>query len=224
MIKIGYWFFKGRAEICKTVATFLEIPFEEVDYTDFKDWFANAKFSLGLDFPNLPYLIDGNVKVTESPAISIYLVNKANKPELLGTTALERAHVRMLCDIFESVGYEIPAIARKEGGKELLCALDESNPHMMKLAQAEEYLGDKKWFLGDKISLADAIAAWPLYMSDLMIRSAGGTSMFVRFPKLGALLKRFHDLPQIKARRESEAYKNRPVTFVKMVPFPVLEN
>ena len=34
------------------------------------------KFKLGLDFPNLPYLIDGNIKVTQSNAILRYLGRK----------------------------------------------------------------------------------------------------------------------------------------------------
>ncbi len=32
-------------------------------------WFKDAKFTLGLDFPNLPFYIDGSTKVTQSMAI-----------------------------------------------------------------------------------------------------------------------------------------------------------
>ena len=42
---------------------------------DLSDW-TNVKFKLGLDFPNLPYLIDGNIKVTQSNAILRYLGRK----------------------------------------------------------------------------------------------------------------------------------------------------
>ena len=34
------------------------------------------KFRIGLDFPNLPYFIDGDVKVTESKSIMKYIAKK----------------------------------------------------------------------------------------------------------------------------------------------------
>jgi len=37
-----------------------------------------------LDFPNLPYLIDGNVKLTESLNILVYVAHKSGKLDLLG--------------------------------------------------------------------------------------------------------------------------------------------
>lgn len=40
--------------------------------------------SLGLEFPNLPYLIEGDFKLTESSAIVSYIVEKSGKCELLG--------------------------------------------------------------------------------------------------------------------------------------------
>ena len=47
-------------------------------------WFMEDKKNIGLDFPNLPYLIDGEIKITESLNILTYLPNRFNKPELLG--------------------------------------------------------------------------------------------------------------------------------------------
>ena len=46
---------------------------------------AEKKFNLGLEFPNLPYLVDGELRMTESFAIYLYLMNKY-VPELLGKT------------------------------------------------------------------------------------------------------------------------------------------
>ena len=36
-------------------------------------WFGDKKTNMGLDFPNLPYLIDGDVKVTQSVAVYRHL-------------------------------------------------------------------------------------------------------------------------------------------------------
>ena len=42
-----------------------------------------VKFDKGLDFPNLPYIIDGEFKLCESMAIYMYLAHKYSK-SLLG--------------------------------------------------------------------------------------------------------------------------------------------
>ena len=48
------------------------------------------KLSLKTEFPNLPYLLDGDLVVSESEAIFVHLIVKANKPELMGLTNLTR--------------------------------------------------------------------------------------------------------------------------------------
>lgn len=42
---------------------------------DRSDW-LNEKETLGLDFPNLPYMIDGDLRITQSHAILTYLARK----------------------------------------------------------------------------------------------------------------------------------------------------
>uniref|UniRef100_A0A8D2I2D6 glutathione transferase n=1 Tax=Urocitellus parryii TaxID=9999 RepID=A0A8D2I2D6_UROPR len=46
------------------------------DY-DRSQWLSD-KFKLSLDFPNLPYLIDGVQKITQSSAILRYIARKHN--------------------------------------------------------------------------------------------------------------------------------------------------
>ena len=62
-----------------------------------KDGWFNVKPTLGLAFPNLPYLIDqeAGVNVTETFAIHQYLAAKYS-PDLLGKTPAEQAHIAML--------------------------------------------------------------------------------------------------------------------------------
>jgi glutathione S-transferase len=50
----------------------------------------DQKGTLGLDFPNLPYFIDEDVKITEHMAIHQYVADKY-MPELLGRTLEEKA-------------------------------------------------------------------------------------------------------------------------------------
>ena len=60
-----------------------------------KSAWLDVKFTLGLDFPNLPYVIDGDYKITESIAIHRYLADKYC-PSLLGNNTEHRAEVTML--------------------------------------------------------------------------------------------------------------------------------
>ncbi|KAH9580278.1 Glutathione S-transferase Mu 4, variant 2 [Schistosoma haematobium] len=57
------------------------------------DVWRNEKFNLGLEFPNLPYYIDGDVKLTQSMAILRYIADKHN---MLGGCPKERAEISML--------------------------------------------------------------------------------------------------------------------------------
>ena len=61
---------------------------------DRSEW-LNEKEHLGMEFPNLPYLFDENVKITETLAIMQYIAKKW-KPELLGRNAAEVGRIHML--------------------------------------------------------------------------------------------------------------------------------
>ena len=58
---------------------------------DQSEW-LKQKENLGLDFPNLPYFIDNDTKITESSAIMRYIARK-HQPDLLGRNEQEKALV-----------------------------------------------------------------------------------------------------------------------------------
>ena len=78
MLKLGYWNIRGLAQPIRLLLEYTEIPWVDELYKqegpnsskpfDKSCWF-NVKNSLGLDFPNLPYLIDEqtNFKLCQSP-------------------------------------------------------------------------------------------------------------------------------------------------------------
>ncbi len=61
---LGYWGFRGYGQIARLLLAYAKANWEEVTYTDGDKWFKEDKINLGLAFPNLPYLIDGDFSVT----------------------------------------------------------------------------------------------------------------------------------------------------------------
>ena len=69
MLQLGYWDIRGYGEPSRLILKYFGVEFNDVRYgfgenNDRKPW-LDVKFKLGLDFPNLPYLIDGDFKITQ---------------------------------------------------------------------------------------------------------------------------------------------------------------
>ena len=71
-----------------------------------------------LPLPNLPYLIDGDFKLTESTAIVRYIPRKFGKPELLGKTVEDQARVDQLFAYFGELNTAFGTALRGEGFQE----------------------------------------------------------------------------------------------------------
>jgi glutathione S-transferase len=82
-VVLGYWNVRRRGQYIRHLLAYTGIDFTEVQYSNSDKW-LNDKHNLGLEFPNLPYLIDGDFKLTESAAIARYIILKSGKTELLG--------------------------------------------------------------------------------------------------------------------------------------------
>ena len=102
--KLGYWKIRGLAHQIRLILVYLNVDFEDVMYEcgdapgyDRSCW-TDVKFTLGMDFPNLPYYIDGDLKFSESGAITRYICAKYN-PDLLGRSSEELAMVEMVNNI-----------------------------------------------------------------------------------------------------------------------------
>ena len=81
--------------------------------TEYKDevtgegW-GDQKFKLGLDFPNLPYFIDGELKLTQSDAILRHI---GRKNDLFGKSPNEMAEIDMVIDTAKDFKLAIAKIA-----------------------------------------------------------------------------------------------------------------
>jgi glutathione S-transferase len=64
-----------------------------------------VKYTLNFAFPNLPYLIDGEFKLTEQVAIMNYIVSKAGREDLNGKDK-ERFLVDELKSMIEEINFK----------------------------------------------------------------------------------------------------------------------
>merc|ERR1739848_252002 len=67
---LGYWAIRGLASPIRYLLEYVGAEYEETRYESGDKWFP-VKFDLGLDFPNLPWFEDGDVKINQSGAIPV---------------------------------------------------------------------------------------------------------------------------------------------------------
>ncbi|XP_060057922.1 glutathione S-transferase-like isoform X2 [Erinaceus europaeus] len=159
VMTLGYWDLRGLTLPIRMLLEYTDTKYEEKMYTigdapdyDRSQW-LNEKFKLGLDFPNLPYLIDGTHRLTQSNAILRYIARKHN---LCGETEEERILVDVLENQFKDTRMQLIRLCYNPDFEKLKPEFLEGLPEKMK--QFSEFLGKRLWFAGDKLTFVDFLA------------------------------------------------------------------
>lgn len=106
--KLGYWKVRGRGQVPRLLLAYSGVDFEECNYTlGGPEWGEQDKKNMGLNFPNLPYLLDGDYNITESSAIPRYIIKRWGKTDLLGKELRERAKIESFISIFNETASAI---------------------------------------------------------------------------------------------------------------------
>ncbi|XP_028613090.1 glutathione S-transferase Mu 2 isoform X2 [Grammomys surdaster] len=173
------------------------------DY-DRNQWLSE-KFKLGLDFPNLPYLIDGSHKVTQSNAILRYLGRKHN---LCGETEEENIRVDILENQVMDTRMQLAMVCYSPDFEKKKPEYLESLPEKMKLYS--EFLGKQPWFAGNKITYADFLVYDILDQHRIF-----EPKCLDAFPNLKDFIVRFEGLKKISDYMKSSRFLSKPI-FAKM--------
>ncbi|XP_075396405.1 glutathione S-transferase Mu 1-like isoform X1 [Tenrec ecaudatus] len=206
-IILGYWDVRGLAHCIRLLLEYTDSDYEEKTYIyggapdyDKSQW-LNEKFKLGFDFPNLPYLIDGPHKITQSNAILRYLGRKHN---LCGEA--EEAKIRV--DIMENQAMDtrmdLARVCYSPDFEKLKPQYLEALPGKIKLYS--QFLGKQPWFAGDKITFVDFLA-----YDALDIHRVFEPKCLDAFPNLKDFMARFEGLPKIAAYMKSSKFLPRPL-------------
>ncbi|XP_005338155.2 glutathione S-transferase Mu 1 [Ictidomys tridecemlineatus] len=204
---LGYWNIRGLAHPIRLLLEYTDSSYEEKKYTmgdapdyDRSQW-LNEKFKLGLDFPNLPYLIDGPHKITQSNAILRYLARKHN---LCGETEEEKIRVDILENQVVDVRMHFIMLCYNPDFEKKKPEYLETLPEKMKLFS--QFLGKRPWFAGDKITYVDFITYDVLDQHRVF-----EPKCLEAFPNLKDFMSRFEGLKKISAYMKSNRFLPTPL-------------
>ncbi|XP_012662202.1 glutathione S-transferase Mu 1-like [Otolemur garnettii] len=208
---LGYWDIRGLAHAIRLLLEYTDSSYEEKIYVmgdapdyDRSQW-LKEKFKLGLDFPNLPYLIDGPHKITQSNAILRYIACKHN---LCGETEEEKIRVDILENQTMDTRMQLARVCYSPDFEKLKPDLLKEIPEKMKLYS--EFLGTRPWFVGDKITFVDFLAYDVLDMHRIF-----EPKCLDAFPNLKDFMARFEGLKKISAYMKRGQFVQGPL-FGKM--------
>uniref|UniRef100_L7M496 Glutathione S-transferase n=1 Tax=Rhipicephalus pulchellus TaxID=72859 RepID=L7M496_RHIPC len=206
-VVLGYTNTRGLAQSIRNLLVYKGVPFEEKQYKlgpapgyEKAGWLSE-KFSLGLQFPNLPYYRDGDVNITQSIAILRHL---GRKHDLSAKSAEEATQLDLLEQQANDLIWGLVLAAMSPAGS------DGRRQHEANLAVAlrgwEDHLKKRKWALGDRITYVDFL----LY-EGLAWNFEYKPEVYADYPSLKRYMQNFEALPKMKEYFASPGYIKWPI-------------
>jgi len=203
-VTLGYWAVRGLAEPIRLLMEYTGLKYNQKKYTTGDDW-QQDKAALGFDFPNVPYLLDGDKKVTESDAILQYVAIRSGHKELLGTTDDDKVKLATIRGVFLD--------ARTEVGKAIYNPkFDEIFPGVLtasifpKFANLDKFIGDKGvGLIGTGLTYID----FQFYESAQLLLCYDA-KIFDNYPNLKRVIDTIENNANIQAYKASDRYQARP--------------
>ncbi|NXW76511.1 GSTM2 transferase, partial [Hirundo rustica] len=234
VVTLGYWDIRGLAHAIRLLLEYTETPYQERRYRcgpapdyDTSDW-TNEKEKLGLDFPNLPYLIDGTTKLTQSNAILRYIARKHNMCECGGVpapgggprgfvgggltpprpsggeTEEEKQRVDLLENQLMDLRMNFARLCYNPDFEKLKPAYLEQLPK--KLQELSRFLGSRPWFAGQKLTFVDFLAYDVLDQQRMFVPECPELK-----GNLAQFLQRFEALDKVSAYMRSGRFMKTPI-------------
>nr|M1RIR6.1 RecName: Full=Glutathione S-transferase; AltName: Full=GST class-mu; AltName: Allergen=Tyr p 8 [Tyrophagus putrescentiae]AAX34055.1 Sui m 8 allergen [Suidasia medanensis]AGG10560.1 Tyr p 8 allergen [Tyrophagus putrescentiae] len=188
---LGYWDIRGLAQPIRLLLAYLDVDYEDKRYQlganfDRSAWLTE-KFNLGLDFPNLPYYIDGNVKLSQTLAILRYIGRKykltgANEPEELRVSLVEQQVV--------DGNQSLSRVAYDPNADKLKPDFLKTLPDSVK--QLSHFLGNSPFVAGTSITYVD------FWLYEYLVKlSVLVPEVFGQFDNLKKFVERIESLPRV---------------------------
>lgn len=172
----------------------------ERDGMDSPQW-TKDKQSLGLDFPNLPYLLDGDIKLTESRAIYRYLGKKFN---LHPSTDAEENACLMLEGVLEDAIWSFAMVVYSPDLVKKLPELREKQ--VAKFKEIDLYLSGRDYVAGSKLTYIDFLLYEIMDWHRLLL-----PDILDEMKNLQGFMSRFESLKPMASHMGSKNYKKFPI-------------
>ena len=210
---LGYWDIRALAQPIRYLLKYSNVQFEDKRYesgegsslrdisTLGKQWHP-VKYTLGLDFPNLPYYIDGDVKLSQSVAILRYLGRKYGLFATDGNSLARQDLVEQQIQDLKTALFRL-LFNKADYEKSKPIFINETLPKHLELLS--KFLGTNEWLVG-KLTYVDFLA----YETFDWLRQFSPESL-QKFDNLVQYLKRFESLPAISAYINSDEFKSWPI-------------
>lgn len=204
--QLGYWKIRGLAQPVRMLLNFCGVDFEDVQYEMQKNegkwdkscWF-DIKETLGMQYPNLPYFIDGDLKITQSNAVLTYCAEKYGLHD--GFTAEEKGralmHAEQVMDLRN--GAVRLFYGTYDTGLEKYVESVKST-----LRRFHGALGENIYLLGNKLCGADFHLAEMIYQHRLL-----DSSIFVDMNELVMYQERIFNLQNVNKRVQDLPCNNK---------------
>lgn len=209
---IGYWNLQGLLSQVVYMFEYCGVEYDlklynlkgEAPNIDMSEW-TDVKFTMDTNFPNLPYLQDGEFLLTETTAVQKYVAAKW-KPSLLQYDNVEAfGRNEQLGNVVNDVqrGFAATCYTGDDTFEEFVAS------GIAKFEVIAKHLNGKKWLAGDELIWVDFTLGATLDLADTVMKGA----LLEAYPVLKEYHARFFALPSIKEFNESDrTLKNKPLT------------
>ena len=219
-ITIGYWKIRGLRQpiiycLEYTGLDYKEDFFEIVPDSDgkynfdssYKDskWGSEIKPNSTLDFPNLPYLFDGETKITQMLAIMSYVCRKAKM--LIPTSDKSQTQMEMMNGVIGDFRSGLVRICYGASDDNALVEYSNSEKFLDFCQKFDNYFSKNKFCAGDELTWAD-LNLFELLDTHKELIDVG---IFKNFDNLTAFVEKIGNLEKIKIYRESDRFFKRPI-------------
>ncbi|XP_064459465.1 glutathione S-transferase Mu 1-like [Ornithodoros turicata] len=209
---LAYWSIRAIGQPIRYLLEYIGEPYENKTYDFIDDVPGDECKTLwrkereelrkqGLPFPNLPYYVDGKVNLTQSLAIMRYL---GRTHGLYAKTHEEETQQDMLEGQVNDFRWSLIHHCKADTYESLRWNYPEVMHGQLKLFS--DYLGTKKWLLGEQLCYVDFMLYEALDQHNLF-----RPKCLDEFSNLKAYHERFRSLPAILAYLRSERFKEWPV-------------
>jgi len=164
-------------------------------------WFQ-VKFTMGIEFPNLPYIIDGDVKMSESMAIMKYIARKGN---MMPDNEEEIINMEVAEGAIEDFRMSFHPMCYNENFDTLKVEFLKMLPD--KLANFNQVLGKRDFLAGKKVTYVDFRFAEILDHVELCFPGC-----LDKIANVKSYKTRFESLDKIAAYKKSDRFQKWPIT------------